>query len=73
MKVIEDIFQVSKNKDIDLEVEKLFKYWRRNGFPNYDRNNYNSKKELDKLINFNDDLIFNDKNLKQTMHGCGFL
>lgn len=70
---MEDIFEVSKEKDINEEVEKLFKYYREHGFPNYERSSYNHKKELDKIIKFNEDTIFNNRDLGQTMHGCGFL
>jgi len=68
-----ELFVVSEDKNIDEEVEKLFVYWREKGFPNYDINNYNKKEELNKLIKYNDKLILNDKDLKQTMHSLGLL
>ena len=70
---MEEMFKVSKEKDINEEVEKLFKYYRKTGFPNYNRKDYNAKKELDKIIKFDENKIFNNKELGQTMHGCGFL
>ena len=70
---MEDIFEVSKEKDINEEVEKLFSFYRENGFPNYDKRDYDPKKELDKIIKFDENTIFNNKDLGQTMHGCGFL
>jgi len=69
----ENIFIVSKEKDINLEVSKLFVYYRDSGFPNYDLNSYNSDKELDKIIKFNEKSIVDGKDLGQTMHGLGFL
>lgn len=69
----DNIFQVSPVKDINDEVEKLFKYYRKTGFPNYDKSKYNAEKELNKIISFDESIIFNDKDLGQTMHGLGFL
>lgn len=69
----EDIFKVSEEKDINIEVEKLFNFYRENDFPNYDIRDYNPKNELDKIIKFDENTIFNNKDLGQTMHGCGFL
>ena len=31
----EDIFEVSYDKNLDEEVEKLFEFWRKEGYPNY--------------------------------------
>lgn len=70
---MEDIFEVSEKKNINEEVEKLFQYWRKQGFPNYKKENYDLKKEIEKLIKFNENGIYNNKDLKQTMHSCGFL
>ena len=69
----DNIFEVSEEKDIDVEVDKLFKYYRENGFPNYRKEDYNPDKELDKIIKFDENTIFNNRDLGQTMHGCGFL
>lgn len=70
---VEDIFIVSPDKNIDEETEKLFRYWRDKGFPDYDRNDYDIKEEMDKLIKFDESVIYDDKYLRQTMHSCGFL
>lgn len=51
----------------------MFLYWRKKGFPNYDINDYNKSKELQKLINYDERNIFDNKYMKQTMHSCGFL
>jgi len=72
-KEIDSFFEVSNDRDIDEEVERLFQYYRKNGFPNYDINEYNPEEELNKIIKFNEETIFNNKDLGQTMHGCGFL
>ena len=69
----EELFRVSADKNIDEEVDKLFVYWRKHGFPNYDMNTYDKKKELDKLIKFNESGINENGDLKQTMHALGFL
>lgn len=69
-----EIFRVSADKDLEEEVEKHFKFWRKHGFPNYKKESYDYKKELDKLIKFNENsILINNKDLKQTMHCCGFL
>ncbi|MGL5328957.1 MAG: DNA methyltransferase [Peptostreptococcaceae bacterium] len=70
---MEDIFKVSYDKDIDEEVNKLFNYWRIKGFPNYESRDYDKSRELDKLIKYNENNIICGKDLKQTMHSCGFL
>jgi len=54
-------------------LNEYFIYWRKKGYPNYEKNNYNNKKEINNLINFNEKLIYKNKILKQTMHSCGFL
>jgi len=70
---MENIFEVTERKDINEEVEKLFQYYREHGFPNYNKKDYDPKKELDKIIKFDENIIFNNRDLGQTMHGCGFL
>ena len=70
-KIVENFkVDVSKRQE---ELEYLFNYWRNKGFPNYTKEEYDYKKELAKIINFDDSKILNGKDLKQTMHGCGFL
>lgn len=54
-------------------INDYFLYWKKKGYPNYKAENYNKKKELDALIFFNENTIFQNKILKQTMHSCGFL
>ena len=71
----EDIFMVSYDKNLEEEVEKLFVFWRKEGYPNYKKESYDKEKELNKLIKYDETKIFDyeTKKLKQTMHGCGFL
>jgi hypothetical protein len=64
-----DLFGRTEN-DI---IQEYFLFWRKKGFPNYNSNDYNKKKEFLKLKNFNEDKIFHNNILKQTMHSCGFL
>lgn len=71
--LFDNIFEVSIYKNIDEEVNKLFVFFRNNGFPNYQFDLYNSKKELEKNIHFNERGILQDKDIKQTMHSLGFL
>ena len=67
-----DIFNVTLN-DKDKKIELLFQYFRKNGFPNYNIKDYNSHKELLKVINFDDNKILDGDKIKQVMNGCGFL
>lgn len=55
------------------QIEELFTFWRKNGFPVHEKSSYDYKKELSKIIAFDDSTILQGKDLKQTMHGCGFL
>jgi hypothetical protein len=69
----DSIFYVTKNKNIDEETDKLFAYFKKNGFPHYDIQEYDKNKELSKLTFFNIENIYKDKDIKQTMHSLGFL
>jgi hypothetical protein len=64
-----DLFGNTKQDTLD----EYFIFWRKKGYPNYEVENYNKKKELSELINFNEKTIYKNKVLKQTMHSCGFL
>lgn len=57
-------------KDI---LHEYFVYWRERGFPHYSKGDYRKYEELKTLINFDENTIFKNKVLKQTMHSCGFL
>ena len=54
-------------------IEYYFRYYREHGYPNYDFSNYNSDKELNKLIYFDDSSVIKDRVCMQAMLGCGFL
>ena len=47
----DSIFYVTKNKNIDEETDKLFAYFKKNGFPHYDIQEYDKNKEFS-LIKF---------------------
>ena len=57
----------------DKRVDEYLNYWKIKGYPNYNCIDYNKKKELNNLINFDENNIYKNKTLKQTMHSCGFL
>lgn len=57
----------------DEQIKELFYYWREKGYPVHEKSSYDYKKELQKIIAFDDSTILQGKDLKQTMHGCGFL
>jgi len=54
-------------------LNDYFNFWRKKGYPNYKKENYNKKNELIALINFDEKNILKNNILKQTMHSCGFL
>jgi site-specific DNA-adenine methylase len=67
-----DKFTVS-GESINEDVDRIFKFYRVNGFPHYKREDYIVQKELQKIIDFDENKIFNNNELGQTMHGLGFL
>ena len=71
----DEMFNLSLDKNIDEEVEKIFSFYRQYGFPNYDKKDYDIKKELNKLQKFDETTIFDTENnvIKQTMLGLGIL
>jgi len=54
-------------------LNDYFLFFKKKGFPHYVKSEYNPKKQLIKLINFQENNIFKNNTIKQTMHGCGFL
>ena len=72
-KSYDDLFHLSPDKNIDEEVEKLLKYYRVHGYPNYSENDYSTEQELFKLISLNESELLQDKIIKQSMVGCGVL
>lgn len=68
-----NIFNVSSERDEKEAIETLFNYYKKTGFPNYDKNKYDPVKEITKLKEFDESKLLNNKQIKQTMHSCGFL
>lgn len=54
-------------------IEYYFNYYRKNGYPNYNIDDYNPYKEYQKLLYSDDSEILKDGIARQTMLGCGFL
>ena len=54
-------------------LNDYFNYWRKRGYPNYQKESYSPKKELSNLISFNEFTIIKKDVIKQTMHSLGFL
>jgi hypothetical protein len=50
---------------------KVFQYYRENGFPYYPQDKIFRDKEFNKLNKYNCDLVLKDNKLQQTMHGLG--
>ena len=69
----ESMFDLSASKDLNAEVEKIFRFYRAGGYPSYSCTDYNIRKEYDKLKKFNEMSIFDGKNIKQSMTGLGVL
>jgi hypothetical protein len=46
----------------------IFQYHRKEGFPHYNVNNHNKLSQLKSLINFDENTIYGDGKLNQTMH-----
>lgn len=71
----DEMFDLSLDKNIDVEVEKIFNFYRNVGFPNYDKDDYNIEKELKKLKKFDENSLFdeNTKIIKQNLTAQGVL
>lgn len=67
------MFYLVESKDLDTEVEKLFHFYRENGYPNYSPENYDIRKEYRKLCDFNELSLVDGKTIKQNMLGLGIL
>ena len=55
------IFKIKQGEDIKNDLKEIFEYWKETGFPNYQKEDYNLKKELEKIINFNEKLYWTKK------------
>ena len=60
-------------QDKENQLQYLFQFYRKNGFPNYSIEDYDKVKELRDLISFNEMSLLNGDLIKQKMVGCGFL
>ena len=69
----DEIFYLSKEKNLDAEVEKLFKYYRNLGYPNYSKENYSLYTEYEKLKKFDVTGLIKDATIKQNLTGIGIL
>lgn len=71
----DEMFNLSPEKDIDEEVEKIFKFYRKQGFPHYNKDDYDMVNEITKLIEFDIEKIFDSstKTITQNMLGLGIL
>ena len=63
--VTQNIFDI---KDTDAALDIIFRYHRSKGFPHYNVNNHNKLSQLKLLINFDENTIYGDGKLNQTMH-----
>jgi len=57
--------------ELELFVDKIFTYYRENGFPYYPTDEATRQKEFNKLKKYNRDNLFENGVIKQTMHGLG--
>jgi hypothetical protein len=64
-RVTQDVFEI---KDIDNALDVIFRYHRKQGFPHYNIPKIRRLRELTKLKNFDENGIFHDGKLDQTMH-----
>lgn len=54
-------------------IKYYYDYYRENGFPNYDPDDYDPFNEMTKLIQFDEKSMVKDGEIGQVMTGCGFL
>ena len=74
MYLVENGFIIEDSNSIEDEVKQLFDYWKDKPFPNYNKDDYDIKKEFEKIKKFNEmQLLKEDNVIEQSMHGCGML
>jgi hypothetical protein len=59
------------HNDLEIFAQKIFTYYRENGFPYYPTDMEMRKKEFEKLKNYDRSNLFENDIIKQTMHGLG--
>lgn len=71
----EEYFNLSLDKNIDEEVDKIYQFYKTYGFPNYEKESYDIQKEFEKMLKFNEASIYDSetKIIKQNMTGLGIL
>lgn len=57
--------------ELEMFVEKIFQYYRENGFPYYPTDFETRLNDFKKLVNFDRSRLFVNDTIKQTMHGLG--
>ena len=65
-----DVFSFPTEEDA---VKYYMEWYRKYGYPDYDKDDYNPFHEIDSLVSFNEKSIRHEDVLDQTMHGCGYL
>lgn len=73
MYVVENGFIIDEYNSVEDEAKQLFEYWRNKPFPNYNKNDYDIKNELEKIKKFNEKQLLKNNVIEQSMHGCGML
>lgn len=58
---------------INSAIDYYFQFYKENGYPNYEKQNYDPRKEMKRLMSIDAKDIIQGNVAKQTMHSCGFL
>lgn len=65
------VFVISTEKDNEDEIEQIFQFYRKNGYPDYRKEEYDICKEYLSVKSSDNPII--GKDIQQSMSGCGFL
>lgn len=57
--------------ELEVFIDKIFQYYRENGFPYYSTDFEIRKKEFNKLLKYDRSKLLKNDTIKQTMHGLG--
>jgi len=57
--------------ELEAFAEKIFRYYRVQGFPYYPTDMETRKKEFESLMNYDRSTLFENNVIKQSMHGLG--
>lgn len=69
----DEMFYPSEKKDLDTEVEKLFQFYRKTGYPDYSKDEYDIHAEFRKLLELDERQLLKGKNIIQNPIGLGVL